>query len=58
MHFLMRDLMLTRKKEIIKIDNFRAFPSFSGTLVRFLIKIDDFGFDFHNISLSTIAEVS
>ena len=30
------------------------FSSFSGTLVRFPIKIDDFGFDFHKISLSGI----
>ena len=34
------------------------FSRFSGTLVTCLIKIDDFGFEFHKISLSYAVEAS
>ena len=37
------------KKDFIKIDDSQVFSSFSGTLARFSIKIDNFGFDFHKI---------
>ena len=33
------------KKDFIKIDDSQVFSSFSGTLVRFSITIDNFGFD-------------
>ena len=38
--------MLDRKKDLIKIDDFQAFFTFNGILVRFSIKIGDFSFDF------------
>ena len=50
--------MLSRKKDSIEIDDFQIFSSLSGTLGRFSIKIDGFGFDFHKISLSRIGETS
>ena len=37
---------------------FSGFSSFSGTLIRFSIKIDDSGFDFHKISMSGIVEAT
>ena len=46
--------MLSRKKDFIKADDFQTFFSFSGTLARFSIKIDDSGFECHKISLSGI----
>ena len=51
--------MLSREKHVTK-STISGFSSFSGTWVRFSIKIDDFGSDFHKLSLSTagIVEVS
>ena len=49
--------MLSSKKDFIKSTIFR-FSSFDGTLVRFSIKIDDFGSDIHDISLSVTAEAN
>ena len=49
--------MLSGKKDFIKIDDFQVFQ-FNGALIRFLIKIDDFGAGFHEISLSGIVEAS
>ena len=49
--------MLSRKKDFIKSTIFR-FSSFNGTLVRFSIKIDDFGFDIHDISFSVTVEAN
>ena len=48
------------KKTFYKNWQFSGFSSFSGIRVRFSIKIDDFGFDFHKLSLSAagIVEVS
>ena len=46
-------------KDFVKIDDFQGlFFQFCGTLIRFSIKVDDFGFDFDKISLSGIVEAS
>ena len=50
--------MLSSKKDFIIIDYLHVFPLFSGILVKFSIKIGDFGFDFDKISLSGITETS
>ena len=43
------------EKRFYKNRRFSGFPSFSGAVVRFSILIDDFGCDFHKMSLSDIA---
>ena len=48
--------MLRRKKDLIKTDE--HFSDFSGPMVRFLIKIDDSGVDFHRISSSGFVKAS
>ena len=45
-------------KRFYKNRRFSGFSDFNGTLVRFSIKIDDFGFDVQKISLSGIVVVS
>ena len=47
--------MLSRKKNLIKIDNFQVFLAlvlYSGTLIGFLTKIDDLGTDFYKADSS------
>ena len=46
--------MLNKKKRFYKSRRFSGFSTFSDTQVTFLTKIDDFGFDFHKISLCGI----
>ena len=50
--------LMRSKKHFLKIDNYQGFFSFSGTLVRFSRRIDDFGFDFHKLFLSGIVETN
>ena len=45
-------------ERVYKNRRFSGFSDFNGTLVRFSIKIDDFGFDVQKISLSGVLEFS
>ena len=46
---------IAQEKRFYKTEGFSDFSSFSGTLVRLSIKIDDFGIYFHKIFLSVNA---
>ena len=50
--------MSSEETDFTKIEDFQVFLFLSDTVVRFSIKIDDFGFEFHKISLSGIVEAS
>ena len=44
------DFNVEQEKRFYKNRRLSGSSSFNGTLVRFSIKINDFGFDFHKIS--------